>query len=187
MARYLPSELRCMIYGYISNVDVIDKIIKNLIKSQPIEIQRLRNCIMALLTSKQWTVTPEFVLSFPNLNIVTVPVAITKGTDGTKFARIPDITFRYIDRVYLDSALIIPFLNQYCAHNGNLTNRKIEFIDSNSSFIVDNTHVINNGLIGIYYLYNVVYSLGGLRSLTTWYLSDGDVGFLLKFAKLTSI
>ena len=86
MSHWLPTELYYVIYNYASNVDLIDKLIKSNINIA--EKQRVINCIIALLISSTLTIIAGFVLRFPHLQVVNVPIDINTPINGNLFSYI---------------------------------------------------------------------------------------------------
>ena len=166
MSRWLPPELHCVIYSYVTDVDFIAYLLNSLNNR---EKARVQNCIVALLKSKQ-SIIPAYLDLFPNLSIVDVPVEIDKNTSGSGFARFPYLNIRYMDQYYLDGNIVSKFLSEY-ATDENLVNKVIKFngsIGNKPSLIIAGEKVKIGGIISsLHLLYLLLYNYNSLRSLTT--------------------
>ena len=122
MSRYLPAEIRGIIYSYISNVQTIEALL-----ASSKDRTWIKNCVIALLTSKLPTVSVDFVLQLPNLTTVNVPIRVDHNANAATFAHIPHLSLSYNGHGRYDD-FIPEFLHQYYQVAGSLANKYLRFI-----------------------------------------------------------
>ena len=187
MSRWLPPELHCVIYSYITDADFINYLLNNL---NPKEKVQLQTCIIALLRSK-WDINPAYLNLFPNLLTVAVPVEID-DISGSHFTHFPYITLKYLDQDYLNGALIAKFLSEY-APSKDLSNKIVKFRTGNdrrSQLIIKDKKVkINTMVDDLGSLYPLLYDYNSLRSLTVYLytLYYFYIDLLLSLPQLTQV